>query len=720
MLTFSLSFFWVIIILIAIFAFAIYVYSNTNFAITTPKKWLLILLRTFGLFFLLFAILDPVIKNKVAHSQKPHIAIGFDNSQSMNLKGISGNSRLKEEKILADFFVKHELNNELVYNIFSDSIHSLKAEDISANLTAKGLATDVSLPINFIADSINSKNIVGNILVTDGNYNRGANPIYEAEKFGLPVYVIGLGDTIEPNDASIQSIFTNDIAYTNSVIPIDVTYKTITTNPHENLVLSLFIDGIKLSDKNIVAQEGAIEQTHSFTFSPNKEGIIKITAKISELGNETNRKNNEKSIFVKVKSGKRKVVIIASSPSPDLAFLKKIIEEDQNKIPLVLTQKPDGSFIEGKLATEKLVGSEAIILLGFPSEYSTNQSIKLLKDLIAKGSYPLYFFAQSNTDFTKLKEFEDLLPVKFSQPQYNEMKVFAALTTKGKDNPATRTNSNDWEQLPPISKTETMATPKPESEVLATIKLGNAILDEPLIVSRKIGNFRCLAFLGYGFYLWQLNLDAKLESRGEKPLQILKDFINNSVNWVAVQEDKKQFKVTTNKQVYELDEVVQLNAQVYDDSYKPLSNAVIRGVARNNSGKSIDINFTETGNGIYESSLANLPVGDYTVSSKANYNSKLIGEDICRFSVEDISVEMQGYAMNIDLVKNLAQKTGGKFYNFREAKNVFNDIKNAKNFVAQTTETETKENLWDNWKLLFLALLCFALEWTIRKFSGLV
>ncbi|MFZ1572448.1 MAG: hypothetical protein WAT89_06890, partial [Candidatus Kapaibacterium sp.] len=378
MILFSTNYYLVITIFISIIIFTIHSYRTTTPKIGNFRKWILILLRTIGLCLLLFTLFEPVLRTKDIKVSEPLVVASFDNSLSMQLKGLSKEKRIDESKSIAKFLSENINQLKVNANQFSDSIFSFNLANYSKLLLGSKNETNLSLPINFISDSLLKNNISSLVIVTDGQFNAGTNPIYDAEKIGIPIYTIGLGDSTEPNDASIEQIYTNKLTYVNSDIPIDVTYKTISNVENKKSILTLFANGTKISEKNILVNKGVSEDNFTFNFIPKNEGIIKFSTSISGLENEFTFKNNFKSIFVTVKSNKRKVTIIASSPSPDLSFIKNILENNNNFSVNSFVQKPDGSFIEGKLSSNKLSETEVLILLGFPSDYSSIESIKIV------------------------------------------------------------------------------------------------------------------------------------------------------------------------------------------------------------------------------------------------------------------------------------------------------------------------------------------------------
>jgi hypothetical protein len=89
------------------------------------------------------------------------------------------------------------------------------------SLQYKGDATDISQALRWANARSREENIRAVVMVTDGNFTTGNNPLYDAEQMGLPLYIVGVGDTTEPKDIAVQPIVTNEYGYVGKVnVPV--------------------------------------------------------------------------------------------------------------------------------------------------------------------------------------------------------------------------------------------------------------------------------------------------------------------------------------------------------------------------------------------------------------------------------------------------------------------------------------------------------------------
>jgi hypothetical protein len=98
----------------------------------------------------------------------------------------------------------------------------------------------------------------------------------------------------------------------------------------------------------------------------------------------------------------------------------------------------------------------------------------------------------------------------------------------------------------------------------------------------------------------------------------------------------------------------------------------------------------------------------------------LIGRDDGRFNVGEFNVEFAEPRMRNDILRELAARTGGKFYTVSNAGSLMDDIRNNPRFAPREITTKADFELWNAWPLLALALTAFAIEWFMRKRAGML
>ena len=625
---------------------------------------------------------------------------------------------------------------------FSEQTEMLsgKPPQIFDSLKADASVTDISSVFSFIQNEQKTKNIGALILYSDGAYNAGSNPMYYAEKLGIPVYAVGLGDSTEIRDVALSEIFTNDVATINVTQPVDVTVRSVGAKSGDRLMVSLLADEEKIGEEPLSLKEGTNDYTMGFSFTPKKEGVVKLAAKItpSDHSIDATEKNNLRISYVNVLKNKFRIVLFAGSPSSDVSFIRDYYEGRKEIEFISYVQKQGAEFYEGNPAAEKVKDADLVILIGFPISSTSNESLALVRKLLVSESRPMLFVPSRSLDLEKLRSLEDAMPfsLKGARASGNELKVSTALASDKKDNPIFRakseqTSQTKWESLAPLIKTETHFAAKPESEVLAEATMQGVKLGEPLVMSRTIGRARQVAFTGYGLWQWKLtsfgrerafaSLSRKKDSTaiGESALDI---FLGNSTRWLVTHDDQKRVRIGPTRKLYDAGEKIEFSGQVYDESFIPVDGATVTTkVTGANISTPIALTLEPLSSGRYSAKFSQgLSAGDYTYTGEAKVDGKLLGTDGGRFNVGDYSPEFAEPRMRSDILRALSERTGGKFYTPETAAALMKDIQASSNFHAKRLEEKKDYEGRNMWQLLILAVAFFSTEWFIRKRTGML
>jgi len=714
---------WIYLLLVLIaFGLTLYTYRVTIPPITNFFRTILIVLRTLAISLLLFIIFEPILTRISANIIKPKVAVLIDNSLSVALTDSRGNRKQELIKALNNSGIKDFNDDEFVFAHFDSEVSQIFSFNTDS-LKLNGQSTDISKAINWASKNIETQNIQAILMFTDGAFNSGINPIYSAEQFGKPVFIVGIGDSNEAKDIALESIITNDITYVDIPVPVNI-----------NLLVNGFEQGeirVQLFDNNTQIAEQTIKinpETRTyplvFEYTPKTEGVHKLTARVGQLKGEITMKNNQISEFIRVLKGKRKIVIFAGSPSPDLTFLRNSLSQEKDIEIKTFVQKQGSEYYDVAPTQSEIKDAELIVFVGYPIVSTPNSSLDLIKNELANGK-PLLLIASQNLDYYKLKILEDFLPFTVQSTRPNEFLVVPDISEKATGNPIIRIKGNEqdknlWNELPPIFRTETFVRVKPESEIIASFKVNNVPFKEPLIITRSFQGQKTIAVLGYGIYRWKLLGYAAEIAKGRKDAFDLFDiFVQNSRKWLSVNQDKKNVVIKTNKKFYVSGEKISFIAQVYDAAYNFVDNATVN-VKIQSSNEQRDLILVSMGNGRYSADVSGLREGDYSFNGSAYLNGKLLGSDDGRFSIGDLSPEYQNFTMNAKLLRTMSDRSGGKFYTFENVANFKDDLKNVRNFTEKSVVNKTETALWNLFWILIIIILLFSLEWFIRKRLGML
>lgn len=673
-------------------------------------------LRTIGLCMLLIALFEPVMRYVSSLEQRPPILLAVDASSSMALKDGGGD---RSKYLYQAITTVNELIPDVVRVVFSDVTTEVSTLD-SVNLN--GNRTDFEQLIRTVSNRRGMERPGAVIVISDGNVNSGTSPLYDAERSGIGWYTIGIGDTNVPRDVGLVNLISGGLAVVGRTSVISA---TVQANEYADsaVVVTLYEEGVAVASDTVRINHRRFKQMVNLSWTPRVSGHRKVTVRTSTLTNDAISANNQLSDYVQVKSDEQVVYIFAGAPSPDLTFIKTQLETSPTTKVKILIQKQGGEFYEGLPSIADLTSAQACILIGFPIA-STPVGILQRIEQACKNGTSVFFIAGHETDYTKVKLLEEVLPFTTTSSRNTETLITADVASAHTADPlmridGTSTDNETWNGLPPIYRTETYVTPKSGAEVLATIRINNVPVPEPLIIRQSNGAMRSVAVLGYGLYRWKLMGKGPAASRGEVVADAFASFMSNGIAWLAADDKDKKVRVTTNRKFYASGEHVMFQASVLDDVYSAVDGAEVAVTYTGPKGAT-RIVLAGLGNGRYASNVGALPSGDYSFSATASLNGKGLGTDAGRFSVGELGLEASGTTQNVELLRALAERTKARYATVSDAERMLREALKDPRLRTKAVTTEKDQALWWLPWPLMVSIAAFAIEWVIRRRVGLV
>jgi hypothetical protein len=712
---------WYVFLIAAAFGAAIsfFVYRSTVPPVSPSKRYLLIVLRGLSLILLILALCQPVLKLTRRSALQPTVAVLADNSLSMSLTDGAGNREQLLRSMISGKTLS-ELSSAAHVELFtfSPSLHVVNKD----SLRLDGASTDIASALRSLKNK-SLPHLKAVLLLSDGNYNTGENPLDEAEKISTPIFCAGIGDSLEQKDIVVQKLLTNSIAYVQSSVPVDATVK-VTGFENRKLSVHLLEDGKQLEQQFITLPPSSSIRTAEypvhFIFTPATEGIKKYTVGVAALDGEVTKKNNAKSVFVKILKKKMRVAVIAGAPSADVSAIVQGLHADPNIESVVAVQQPDGLFAGQQLSRlAGLSSAECVVLVGFPTGATSPLATQFVSNTVATRGLPLLFIASRTLDIRSLRELGPILPFTTVSDRIDEQTVFPSIPPQQQYNVLIQSSENssfDWNKLPPIYSSLGTFMAKPEALVIATTKIQGVVIDNPLLVSRNVMHTKSLAVLGYGVWRWKLLAGASNETE-----DFFDPWLSNVVRWLVTRDDNKELKVEPSKEIFSQGESVDFLGQAYNANYQPIDDADIHvEVAALSSRQRFETILRPVENGRYEGQIEALPEGDYSFTATAKADGEDLGKSEGRFSVGEQSIEFTDTKMNKALLQQIAAASGGEYANGREFDRLIHDLA-ARPFMKPEEQFTTSEfEVWNLPLLLSVIVALFGIEWFIRKQSGML
>jgi len=323
----DISLFWLLPWFAVCIAASLFFYRKNSWFEGLPVKvqWLLKVLRVLTLFFtglLLFAL---IFQLKSYRTEKPTAILLVDHSASMLNYSDSNQVESQLKKLRKD--LKDRLDGKF-------EIEEISIEDVVTYGESKGFKSgisDLTLGFRQIRTDYYSRNIGAVLFVSDGNYNKGINPVYEAGKINFtPVYSFIVGDTTPKRDHFIKNVAYNDIAFLNNKFPVEIDLEGVKMGKGVSEV-SILKNGEVISSQSIKYTDGVNDFAHvSFLINADKPGFQSYSVILKRETGESNYENNIRTFYVEVMDSRSKVLILAGAPHPDVASFLESMGTDQN------------------------------------------------------------------------------------------------------------------------------------------------------------------------------------------------------------------------------------------------------------------------------------------------------------------------------------------------------------------------------------------------------
>lgn len=708
--------------LIILFGLAGIVAALLFYRVTLPplpprRRWLLTALRALALGALLLLLFEPILRIVDREQQPAVLAILADNSQSMTINDHAGDRAAQTRSWLrsARSEISPPAAQSNMYPFDSRLRGARSAEDDSLDFS--GEVTDLSRAISELKEEAFEGNVKAAVLISDGNYTVGKNPVYDAEALGIPIYVVGVGDTTEQKDILVDKVMTNQLAYAETRVPFEISIKS-SGYTNEKVEVTLEEGGTALDRGIVQLKEGTAVYPIRLFAEPKEEGMRKYTVRVSSLEGELTGRNNLQSVFVKVLKSRLRIVMFAGGPSPDVASVRSILWEDRHFDVQAFVQRSANDFYEGTPGRASLDSADCFVLIGFPGQATNPQMVQSIVDIVRTKRIPVLFIASRSLDFSKLQGLATFLPFSWSEVRRQEAAVFPTVPESKKSHPLVTLGGSmtaeSWQELPPVYKTQTAFRVKPEAEALAFATLQGIALNDPLVSIRNINRYKSFAITAGAVWQWRL-----LAQGNSRTSNFFRELLGNAVRWLTTTQDDRNVRVAPTQESFTTAEPVTFTGQVYDDQLQPVDDAKVNIEIRRGE-RTVETVLHSVGNGLYEGSAESFGEGDYTFTARATGDGISYGDDKGRFSVGQMNVEFLETKRNSEVLRQVASRSGGKYYDIADAGGIKEDIASAVSFESKELVHASEIELW-NWQyLLGLIIILLAAEWFIRKRNGMM
>lgn len=656
-------------------------------------KWVLGILRFLAVTFLSMLLLSPLLKSLLTETKKPVVVLAQDQSESI----VANMTEEQKTKYQADFKALSAQLGES-YDLKEYSFGNSVREGVNFEFTDK--VTNVSDFIKSMYDLYSNQNLGAVVLATDGIYNEGSNPIYASTKLSAPIYTVALGDTTPKRDLLVKRVFHNKIAYLGDKfsIQIDVSAQNC-VGSNTALTITKVQKG---GNKQIQRIPLNIDKNNYFTtkeviLDTESAGVQRYRISLNAISDEVTTANNSKDIFVDVLDARQKILIVANSPHPDITALKQTMSDNKN---YEVTTKyiSDPSL--------NVAAYDFVVMHQLPSK--TNDASALLSSINNNKTAHLYIVG-SQTDLGKLNRIQNMVTITGDGRNTNDVQA-----TVANDFSLFTIKDELKQELPTFAP---LLAPFGDyklggnAQAFLYQRVGKVDTNYPLLVFGEENETKAGVLSAEGIWKWRLFDYLQRQNH-----DIFDELMSKTIQYLSLKEDKRKFRVSINKNIFNENEAIYFDAELYNESYELINEPDVNLVITNSEGKKFDFVFNKNGTS-YVLDAGMFPVGNYTYKGTTFFNGEQLTNN-GQFSVQPIQLEIFETTADHGLLRLLSDKYGGAMVSPDEITSIASIIQNqgtVKPVMYQTTKTRSIINV--KWIFFLLAGLLIV-EWFIRRYFG--
>ena len=656
---------------------------------SAPLKYGLQILRTLSVFLIIVLLLGPLLKSVDQQSEKPVVILGIDNSASLVLTKDSSSVKEGFQAQLDGLISKISEKYEVSPFLFGGSVSE------GSQLTFNEAKTDLSGLLTELDDRFVGRNVGATVIIGDGIVNRGANPDYHKRRISGPLYTIALGDTSLQRDQLIAKVDHNQYAYLGNKFPVEVHVEAFQMDGRES-ELDVTVNGRSVHKVKIPITGNEFRKKVSVELSAAELGVLRISSSLRVLEGELSTQNNRKDVFVEVLDGRQRVLILAASPHPDVAAIRKAVQGNQNYEVEALVAG-QGSF--------EVNDFDLVILHQIPQKSRVGE-----EDLkkILESNIPIWSIVGMQSDLARLaglnfgvtissngNSSNETLPI--IDPKFPLFTIDAGIPRLMSSVPPLITHFGDY-------------TVSASSRALMSQRVGSVKTEDPLWIFSEQSGRKYSVLLGTGLWRW------RMRDYQENTSHVLFDqLVSKTVQFMAAKTDKSLFRVSVPNTIAE-DDALTVEAELYNESYELVNEPDVNFKVRRSDGTEYPFVMSRT-ELAYRLNAGSFDEGDYTYSARTSFNGTSF-EKSGSFRVAALRLESARTQADHGLLFRLAEKNAGKMMTSDQMDELANEIlgrEDIRNVIYERTWFKDVIDL--KWLFAILIALLGA-EWFLRKRNG--
>jgi len=594
-----------------------------------------------------------------------------------------------------------------------------------------GASTQIGSALKRALDDVAGQEVAGTLILTDGGNNLGDDPVNVAEQAkqqGIPVSTLGVGDPTPTRDLAITEVLSDQIVRKDSIAQV---FAGLAHRGYEGRVITVTLRRGRetVGTQTVRLGPAARKQTVPFTYTPQQAGNFSYTVSTAILPNEITGDNNRRPFVQRVITKRLKILYVEGEPRWEYRYLKNaILRDKQIAFSCFLTASGAQLGGEGNVPIyrfppdDKTLFEFDILILGdVPRAFFGETQIRSIRRFVEdKGGSLIVIAGEKHMPHEyRSTPLEAVFPVVLSAvpEQVKTSEPFKwELTPEGRQDPLLRLapdaarNERIWRNLPGMYWNAGVERARPGATVLAVNPARSNLYGKRIILAvQSFGAGRCLMSLTDSTWLWRYRIGDRYFYR----------YWGQAIRSMTPQETpggNRFAQVNADRAEYRLGERVSVHARLLDPYYRPIRARRVTATLRGETGGAtpITLDAIPGSPGLFAADFLADRVGKFTLTLASPTGPAQPATTT--FLVQNISLERQQPEMNEALLKRIAAAGGGQYYRPDELRRWLDSLRRQQQVVRSEEEVE----LWDAPLFLLLFIVPLALEWFIRKRTGLL
>jgi len=640
------------------------------------------LLRFFGIFLLVLLFFAPTITLKTNKVVKSKLLIYRDASASCDSMSLKINKTL-----------------DSLLNLKFGSNISISSFDFAKEIVSKGNKmpnemkqfTRFDQVVKHFKQQTKDESVTAALVISDGIMNQGQMPNFAGNATKVPLFTLGLGDSVQYPDLMVTGCLANDQVYKENTFVVEASFES-KQYPLGNIVIQLKEGNSIIQSKSWLPGNANDFTKLIFDVKPSKVGWIKYSLQVTGKIGEKNVLNNIRYFWVQVVEEKKKIHLVYARPHPDIKALKLALESKiQNDI----------SIYSGLSGLKS--GADIYVFHGFPTNKTELNSVM---NVIQKR-IPIWVFVDNPVNATLLSEqLNQNIGANFNQWQEvatNWNENYGPFLLGGTE--------NQWKSLGAVNTPLTRFALNGDFQTQLFQKWNGIQTNYPLFGSCEKEGLRSLWFLGNGIWKWRMN-----EGRINNESKLFDEWVSKNVLWLGASGKKqKEIQISLPNRSFLLGSEQNITITHFDQTGLPQNKDEIEVYLIDSMGVKIQLPANKNLNK-YQCVVNPKSVGNYRVRASLKENAAIFDEQIV--SISHSGLEQFNTTANFDLLRRISHVNGGSFYGGKNLNEIIDKL--SKNLIGteRIVEQESSLSFMQISGVMILLVFIFAGEWFLRKWLG--